>query len=104
MRGSGASFGFRVIDRGPQIGKDGRELVDWIARQPWSTGKVGMIGASFQGFSQFATAAEQPRALKAIFPEIAGFDDYTSLYYPGGILNVAIARVAYAAMGTRRSQ
>ena len=58
-----------------------------------------MIGASFQGFSQFATAAERPKALKAIFPEIAGFDDYTSLYYPGGILNVALARVAYAAMG-----
>ena len=99
MRGSGASTGFRVIDRGPQIGKDGRELVDWIARQPWSTGKVGMIGVSFQGFTQFATAAEHPPALKAIFPEIAGFDDYTSLYFPGGILNVAIARVAYAAMG-----
>ena len=99
MRGSGASFGFRVIDRGPQIGRDGRDLVDWIAQQSWSSGRVGMIGASFQGFSQFATAAEQPRALKAIFPEIAGFDDYTSLYYPGGILNLAIGRVAYAAMG-----
>jgi uncharacterized protein len=99
MRGSGASFGFRAIDRGPQIGRDGRDLVDWIARQPWSDGKVGMIGASFQGFSQFATAGEKPPALKAIFPEIAGFDDYTSLYYPGGILNLAIGRVAYTAMG-----
>lgn len=99
MRGSGASFGFRELDRGPQIGRDGRDLVNWIARQPWSTGKVGMIGASFQGFAQFATAAERPAGLKAIFPEIAGFDDYTSLYYPGGILNLAIARVAYAAMG-----
>jgi uncharacterized protein len=99
MRGSGASFGHRDIDRGPQIGRDGRVLVDWIARQPWSDGRVGMIGSSFQGFSQFATAAERPRALKAIFPEIAGFDDYTSLYYPGGILNLALGRVAYAAMG-----
>lgn len=99
MRGSGASFGYRAIDRGPQIGRDGRDLVDWIARQPWSDGRVGMIGVSYQGFSQFATAAEQPRALKAIFPEIAGFDDYTSLYYPGGIPNVALGRVAYAAMG-----
>ncbi|MEO8754788.1 MAG: CocE/NonD family hydrolase, partial [Casimicrobiaceae bacterium] len=99
MRGSGASFGFRVLDRGPQIGVDGRDLVNWIARQPWSTGSVGMIGSSYQGFSQFATAAQRPRALKAIFPEIAGFDDYTSLYYPGGILNLALARVAYAAMG-----
>lgn len=99
MRGSGASFGHRAIDRGPQIGRDGRDLVDWIARQSWSDGRVGMIGVSFQGFTQFATAAEHPRALKAIFPEIAGFDDYTSLYYPGGILNLAIGRVAYAAMG-----
>jgi uncharacterized protein len=98
MRGSGASFGYREIDRGPQIGKDGRDLVNWLARQPWSTGQVGMIGVSYQGFSQFATAAEKPRALKAIFPEIAGFDDYTSLYYPGGILNMALARVAYTAM------
>ncbi len=99
MRGSGASFGHRAIDRGPQIGRDGRDVVDWIARQPWSNGRVGMIGASFQGFSQFATAAERPAALRAIFPEIAGFDDYTSLYHPGGILNLAIGRVAYAAMG-----
>ena len=99
MRGSGASFGYRAIDRGPQIGRDGRDLIDWIAAQPWSDGRVGMIGVSYQGFSQFATAAEQPRALKAIFPEIAGFDDYTSLYFPGGIPNVALGRVAYAAMG-----
>lgn len=99
MRGSGASFGYRAIDRGPQIGRDGRDLVDWIARQSWSDGRVGMIGVSYQGFSQFVTAAEQPRALKAIFPEIAGFDDYTSLYFPGGIPNLALGRVAYAAMG-----
>jgi putative CocE/NonD family hydrolase len=99
MRGSGASFGFRVLDRGPQIGLDGRDLVNWLAAQPWSTGEVGMIGVSYQGFTQFATAAQRPPALKAIFPEIAGFDDYTSLYFPGGILNTALARVAYAGMG-----
>lgn len=99
MRGSGASGGHRPLDRGPQIGADGRDVVNWIARQPWSDGRVGMIGVSYQGFSQFATAAERPAALKAIFPEIAGFDDYTSLYYPGGIANTALARVAFAAMG-----
>jgi uncharacterized protein len=94
MRGSGASFGFREVDRGPQIGADGKDLVDWIAKQPWSDGTVGMIGASYQGFSQYATASHRPKALKAIFPEIAGFDDYTSLYYPGGILNRALSNVA----------
>jgi putative CocE/NonD family hydrolase len=96
MRGSGASFGTRVLDRGPQIGNDGKDLVDWIARQPWSDGRVGMIGASYQGFSQYATAAERPAALRAIFPEIAGFDDYTSMFHPGGILNVALSAFASA--------
>lgn len=94
MRGSGASFGARELDRGPQIGRDGKALVDWIAAQPWSNGRVGMVGLSYQGFSQYATAAEQPQALKAIFPEIAGFDDYTSMFYPGGILVEALSAFA----------
>lgn len=94
MRGSGASFGTRVLDRGPQIGRDGKALVDWIAAQPWSDGRVGMVGSSYQGFSQYATAAERPAALRAIFPEIAGFDDYTSMFHPGGIQVVALSAFA----------
>src|SRR5690606_15123518 len=84
MRGSGASFGVRELDRGPQIGKDGKALVEWLATREWSNGPVGMVGLSYQGFSQYATAAEGPAGLKAIFPEIAGFDDYTSMFHPGG--------------------
>lgn len=91
MRGSGASFGSRELDRGPQIGRDGKDLVDWIARQVWSSGRVGMIGASYQGFAQYAVAAQRPAALKAIFPEIAGFDDYTSMFHPGGIFVAALS-------------
>ncbi len=98
MRGSGASFGTRALDRGPQIGRDGKSLVDWIAAQPWSDGRVGMVGASYQGFSQYATAAERPAALRAIFPEIAGFDDYTSMFHPGGIQNLSLTAVATAAI------
>ncbi len=94
MRGSGASFGVRELDRGPQIGKDGKALVEWLAAQEWSNGAVGMIGRSYQGFSQYATAAEQPAALKAIFPEIAGFDDYTSMFHPGGIFVRSLSEFA----------
>jgi len=98
MRGSGASFGSR-FDRGPQIGKDGKDLVDWIAAQRWCNGNVGMIGASYQGFSQFAVAGEKPAALKAIFPEVAGFDEFTGgLFYPGGIWNMAMTAVAPASI------
>lgn len=98
MRGSGASFGTRELDRGPQIGRDGTDVVDWIARQLWSDGRVGMIGASYQGFSQYAVAAERPKALKAIFPEIAGFDDYTSMFHPGGIFVSALSESASASI------
>ncbi|WP_187276636.1 CocE/NonD family hydrolase [Parahaliea maris] len=98
MRGSGASFGQRELDRGPQVGRDGKALIDWIAGQPWSSGAVGMVGRSYQGFSQYATAAERPTALKAIFPEIAGFDDYTSMFYPGGILVEALSASASASI------
>ena len=79
------------------IGKDGKDLVDWIAAQAWCNGNVGMVGVSYQGFSQYAIAGEKPAALKAIFPEIAGFDDYASgLFYPGGIWNVTMTAIAPA--------
>jgi putative CocE/NonD family hydrolase len=57
-----------------------------------------MVGASYQGFSQYATAAERPAALRAIFPEIAGFDDYTSMFNPGGIPNIALSAFASASI------
>lgn len=94
MRGSGASFGVRELDRGPQIGKDGKALVEWLATREWSNGAVGMVGLSYQGFSQYATAAEGPAGLKAIFPEIAGFDDYTSMFHPGGIFVRSLSEFA----------
>ena len=94
MRGSGASFGSRDTDRTPQIGRDGKAIVDWIAAQPWSSAAVGMVGSSYQGFSQFATAAQRPVALKAIFPEIAGLDDYGSMFHPGGVMVQALASYA----------
>lgn len=97
MRGSGASFGTR-IDRGPQIGRDGKDIVEWLARQSWSNGNVGMVGASYQGFSQYATAAERPKGLKAIFPEIAGFDEYSIMFYPGGIQSIAMSDFATASI------
>ena len=98
MRGGGASFGTRDLDRSPQLGRDGADLVEWIARQEWSDGTLGMVGSSYQGFIQYATAAHAPDGLKAIFPEIAGFDDYGSMFYPGGILNTALSSFASAAM------
>ncbi|MCP4106947.1 MAG: CocE/NonD family hydrolase, partial [Desulfobacteraceae bacterium] len=85
MRGSGASFGVRN-NISKQLGLDGKDLVDWIAQQPWCDGNIGMMGASYMGGSQFATAAQKPAALKCIMPGFTGFDSYSRIgQYAGGI-------------------
>jgi hypothetical protein len=52
-------------------GADAAALIDWIAKQPWSDGRVGMFGGSYDGFTQWAAAKHLPPALKAIMPSVA---------------------------------
>ncbi len=52
-------------------GADATALIDWIAAQPWSDGRVGMYGGSYDGFTQWAAAKHMPRALKTIVPAVA---------------------------------
>jgi uncharacterized protein len=86
MRGSGASDASKV-DMSPQLGDDGKNLIDWIESQAWCDRNVGMYGGSYMGWSQFAVASERPAALKCIMPEVMAFDMYDEFHYPGGILN-----------------
>ncbi|HTL05289.1 MAG TPA: CocE/NonD family hydrolase [Gemmatimonadales bacterium] len=51
-------------------GADAAALIDWIARQPWSDGRVGMYGGSYEGFTQWAAAKHLPAALKTIIPSV----------------------------------
>ena len=51
-------------------GSDAAALIDWIARQPWSDGRVGMYGGSYEGFTQWAAAKHMPKALKTIIPAV----------------------------------
>ncbi len=50
---------------------DARDLIDWVGRQPWSSGSVGMIGGSYSGFTQWAATKHMPAALKTIVPTAA---------------------------------
>jgi uncharacterized protein len=43
-RGTGASFGSRTMELGPREIADYGELIDWVAAQPWSNGRVGLLG------------------------------------------------------------
>src|SRR3712207_1340500 len=86
MRGTGCSTG--TFDfRAPEEHTDGAAAVEWAARQPWSTGRVGMFGDSFPGLSQPGVAALRPRGLKAIVPFQIVDDVYRDVAYPGGISN-----------------
>lgn len=50
---------------------DGYDTLDWIDNQPWSNGKIGMIGASYGGFVQWAAAVENHPSLKCIVPQVS---------------------------------
>jgi X-Pro dipeptidyl-peptidase len=64
--------------------RTGHDVVEWIARQRWTTGKVGMLGGSYDGTTQYATAITHPKGLATIVPEaaISRWYDYA---YAGGI-------------------
>lgn len=64
-----------------KIGVFGAEVVEWIAKQPWSDGNVGMVGNSSPGTVQFWVAAEQPPHLKAIVASGVedGYEDWLQL-------------------------
>jgi putative CocE/NonD family hydrolase len=51
-------------------GTDAAAVIDWISRQPWSDGRVGMYGGSYEGFTQWAAAKHRPKALKALMPSV----------------------------------
>jgi uncharacterized protein len=70
VRGRGRSGGVKSDSLGLQVGRDGYDLVEWIASQPWSDGHVVMFGGSFVGMTQWRTAAQHPPHLAAIAPYV----------------------------------
>jgi hypothetical protein len=69
--------------------EDGDDTLNWIARQPWSDGGVGMYGGSYLGITQWKAAMSQNPHLKAIFPYVSGDDDYRDRFYsPGGAMRL----------------
>lgn len=68
---------------------DGFDTIEWIARQPWSNGRVGMMGGSYLGFTQWQAAMSGNPHLRAIFPVVAGSDEYLDRFYsPGGVMKL----------------
>ncbi|MCA9472554.1 MAG: CocE/NonD family hydrolase [Nitrospirales bacterium] len=85
VRGSGASFGSRPYAYSPREILDGKEIVDWIVRQPWSSERVGALGISYAGATAEMLLVNQHPAVKAVAPLFSGFDLYPEIVFPGGI-------------------
>jgi putative CocE/NonD family hydrolase len=90
VRGTGGSDGVNTDEYVPQEQEDGCDAVEWVARQPWCNGRVGMFGSSYGGFTALQVAMHRPPSLKAIVPLYATDDRYTDdcHYTPGGNLRM----------------
>jgi hypothetical protein len=67
-RSEGTGQYFHTVN--PNEGPDGYDTVEWIARQPWSSGRVGMVGSSHGAIVQQVAALCRPPHLTAIWPDV----------------------------------
>jgi len=83
-RGTGASFGARTGELGEREIADYGELIGWIAAQPWSNGRVGVYGTSYEGQAAELIAGLGHAHLVAVAALFSPYDQYRELFYPGG--------------------
>lgn len=84
-RGAGCSPGF-MDHQSPREHDDLYQCIEWAGTQPWSNGKVGMLGISYYSINQWHVAAKHPPHLTAIIPWEGFNDNYRDATYHGGIL------------------
>ena len=78
----GTWVGYRALGWGEQ--QDGYDTVEWLAKQPWSTGKVGTFGSSQAGFAQNFLAVTQPPHLVCQYMIDTGLSLFHEGYRIGG--------------------
>ncbi|MDW6023685.1 CocE/NonD family hydrolase [Mesorhizobium sp. BAC0120] len=87
LRGTGDSDGLMLDEYLQQELDDGCSVIEWLAKQSWCDGNVGMVGISWGGFNGLQIAALRPPALKAIITCASTDDRYADdVHYMGGTL------------------
>jgi putative CocE/NonD family hydrolase len=86
VRGTGGSEGIPTTEYSVEEYEDIAHVIDWLSKQPWSNGNIGMYGGSYGAFNSVWTAAAvKPPALKAIFAMCGTDNRYTDdIHHPGG--------------------
>lgn len=87
MRGNGDSDGLMSDEYTPQELQDACDVIAWLAKQPWCSGRVGMMGKSWGGFNCLQTAALNPPALGAVVTVCSTTDRFADdIHFKGGCL------------------
>ncbi len=71
-------------------GPDGFDTIEWLAAQPWCSGRIGMTGRSYSGWTQWTAAVEGSDHLAAIVPRVMATDLHGGLVWRGGALNLGV--------------
>jgi putative CocE/NonD family hydrolase len=82
-RGSGASGGHRDMEFSPAEVADMGEVAAWAARQPWSNGRVGTFGISYEGGTAELAAVPNQPAIRAVMPLYDDFDLLSTIQQRG---------------------
>lgn len=86
-RGSGKSPG-QTAPYSLQESVDFYDIIEWAARQSWSSGNVGTIGISYYARTQWWVANLKPPSLKAMIPWEGAADQYRDVLYHGGLFSL----------------
>ena len=90
-RGSGQSPGYLDL-YSPRENQDYFEAIEWAGVQPWSNGRVGLLGISYLAIKQWQVAALRPPHLAAMIPWEGSADHYRDMVRHGGILSNAFTQ------------
>ncbi len=74
---------------------DIHEVIEWMAKQPWCNGSVGMYGGSYLGFSQWAAVKKPHPALKTIVPQVAVGAGIDFPIHNGIVMNYSLSWIHY---------
>jgi uncharacterized protein len=83
LRGVAPSEGTGGLYEG--YGPDGHDVIEWAAAQSFCNGRIGMVGASLLGISQWLAAKEHPEHLRVLVPDDSPNNTYEYLWYQGGL-------------------
>ncbi len=96
VRGTGSSEGVALDEYTEAETLDGYDAVEWLARQSWCNGNVGMWGISYGGFTSIQVAKLRPPHLRAILPMYATDDRYRDDVHIRGGCVTASEKCQYA--------